>query len=311
MDVVHGLADLPQAPAALALGTFDGVHRGHRLLLAEAARVAGEQGGAAAAVTFEPHPLAVVAPPPEPFLLTTLEERLALLAATGLDLTVVIHFDEAFRRTGAEAWLELLQRTVRMRHLVCGPNYTFGRDRGGAVDLLQGWAARHAVSVHVVPPVHVGGTVVSSTLIRRLLRAGEVREAARYLGRWYALRGAVERGDGRGRRLGFPTANLAPPEDKLVPASGIYAALARTERGTYQAAVSIGTRPTFGPGALVVEAYLLDFQDELYGEAVELHFAHRLRDEIAFTSEAALIRQMHDDVAETARLLAHVEPPAP
>lgn len=312
MDVVHGLERVPRGRlTALALGTFDGVHRGHQALLPEAVRVAGEEGGQAAAMTFDPHPLTVIAPPPEPFLLTTLEERLALLGSFGLDLVVVLRFDEAFRRIGAEQWLDLLQRTVGMRHLVCGTSYTFGRDRGGTVDLLQRWAPGRDVRVHMVPPVHVGGVVVSSTLIRRLLRAGDVREAARYLGRWYALRGAVQHGDRRGRHLGFPTANLAPPEDKLVPASGIYAALARTERSGYRAAVSVGTRPTFGPGALVVEAYLLDFDGELYGESLELHFVHRLRDEIAFTSEGALIRQIRDDVAETARLLAHIEPPAP
>lgn len=310
MDVTYGLDALPQHPAVLALGTFDGVHRGHQALLTEAVRLAGEQGESAAAITFDPHPLAIIAPPPEPFLLTTLQERLARMEELDLNLAIVIRFDEAFRRTIAEAWLDLLRRTVGMRDLVCGSNYTFGRDRGGDVTLLQRWAGQHDVRVHVVPPVHIGGVVVSSTLIRRLLRAGEVREAARYLGRWYAVRGRVQRGDGRGRDLGFPTANLALPDDKLVPASGIYSALARTEGGMHHAAVSIGTRPTFGPGPQVVEAYMLAFSGDLYGQILELHFVHRLRDEIAFTSEDALVRQMRDDVAETARLLADLQPPS-
>jgi riboflavin kinase/FMN adenylyltransferase len=150
---------------------------------------------------------------------------------------------------------------------------------------------------------------VSSTLIRRLLRSGEVQEAARFLGRWYVVEGTVERGDARGRALGFPTANLALPDDKLIPAAGIYAAFAVTEAQQYQAAVSIGTRPTFGPGALTVEAYLMDFNGDLYGRTLALRFVQRLREEIAFTSEAALVRQIEDDVAETRRILPRAVPP--
>ena len=311
MDVVHGLDAFPrqQVPVALALGTFDGVHCGHQTLLQDAVRLAAERGGRAAALTFDPHPLTVIAPPPEPFLLTTIEERLRLLAGLGIDLAVVVRFDATLRQIDAAAWMAMLERRVGMADLVCGANYTFGRDRGGSVDLLRRWAEPRGIRVHVTPPVHVGGTLVSSTLIRRLLRAGDVREAARCLGRWYALRGAVARGDARGRRLGFPTANLAPPDEKLIPGSGIYAALAHTETHTHHAAVSVGTRPTFGPGATVVEAHLLEFLGELYGEILELHFVQRLRDEIAFTSAAALIRQMRVDIAETARLLAHADAP--
>jgi riboflavin kinase/FMN adenylyltransferase len=252
----------------------------------------------------------VIAPPPEPFLLTTIDERLHLLEPLGLAQAIVVRFDDALRRLPAQRWMELLEERVGMRHLVCGANYTFGRDRGGAVELLRAWAAPRSIRVHVTPPVHVGGTLVGSTLIRRLLRAGDVREAARCLGRWYALGGTVARGDARGRRLGIPTANLAPAEEKLIPGPGIYAAFARTEGGAFRAAVSIGTRPTFGPGAVVVEAHLLGFSGDLYGRALELHLVQRLRDEIAFTSEAALVRQMQDDVAETGRLLAGVPAPA-
>ncbi|MDP3703800.1 MAG: bifunctional riboflavin kinase/FAD synthetase, partial [Candidatus Omnitrophota bacterium] len=298
-----------RVPVVLGLGTFDGMHLGHQALLSEVVRIAVEQGGRAAAITFDPHPLAIIAPPPEPFLLTTIEERLRLIASLGIDLVVVIRFDAEFRQISAQEWMELLLRHVRMNDAVCGSNYTFGRDRGGTVELLRGWAEVKGVRVHVVPPVHVGGALVGSTLIRRLLRAGDVAEAARYLGRRYTLRGTVQRGDARGRSLGFPTANLAMPDEKLIPGTGIYAAMVRIERGIHQAAVSIGTRPTFGPGALVVEAYLLEFSGDLYGETLELHFVQRLRDELAFTSEAALIRQMREDVAEAARLLAHVERP--
>jgi riboflavin kinase/FMN adenylyltransferase len=310
MDVVHGFPPHPRepTPATIALGTFDGVHRGHQALLREAVRRAGDRGGPSAAVTFDPHPLQVIAPPPEPFLLTTLDERLDLLAACGLDLTYVIHFDDAFRRLDAREWVDLLHRRVGMAEVICGANYTYGRDRGGNVDLLRARAAVLGFAVHLAAQVHVGGVLVSSTLIRRLLRAGDVQEAARFLGRWYALEGLVERGDARGRSLGFPTANLAVPDEKLIPGAGIYAAFATTEGGLHQAAVSVGTRPTFGPGALTVEAYLLDFSGDLYGRRVSLRFARRLREEIAFTSEAALVRQIEEDVAETRRVLQGLPP---
>lgn len=297
------------APGALALGTFDGVHRGHTVLLAEALRRAAQRGLPGAALTFDPHPLQVIAPPPEPFLLTTLDERLELFGALGLAQVYVIPFDAATRQLSAEAWVNLLHGRIGMVELVCGANYTFGRDRAGNVERLRALAAARGVAVHVTPQVHVGGTLVSSTLIRRLLRSGDVQEAARFLGRWYSLEGTVQRGDARGRALGFPTANLAIAEDKLVPGPGIYAAFARTPGGEFQAAVSVGTRPTFGPGALTVEAHLLNFSGDLYGAAVRLRFVQRLREEIAFASAAALVRQIQDDVAETRRLLQRAVSP--
>jgi riboflavin kinase/FMN adenylyltransferase len=310
MDVLRGFAHQARVPPGiLALGTFDGVHRGHQALLGEAVRRAEERGTASAVLTFDPHPLQVIAPPPEPFLLTTLDERLELFDALGLTVAYVIPFDEALRRLNADEWVDLLQRWVGMAEMVCGANYTFGRDRGGTVALLQTLAATRGIAVHVPAQVHVGGTLVSSTLVRRLLRSGDVQEAGRFLGRWYAVEGPVGRGDARGRLLGFPTANLVIPEEKVIPAAGIYAAFAQTEAGSHLAAVSIGTRPTYGPGALTVEAHLLDFQSDLYGRRLRLAFVQRLRDEIAFTSEAALVRQIAEDVAETRRFLPGARPP--
>lgn len=303
MDVVRGFPRRPRTPGILALGTFDGVHRGHQVLLGDVVRRAAERGIPGAVLTFDPHPLQVIAPPPEPFLLTTLQERLDLFARLGLSVAYVIPFDDALRQLRADDWVDRLQAGIGMAEVVCGANYTFGRDRGGNVERLRSMAAARGFSVQIAPQVHVGGTLVSSTLIRRLLRGGDVQEAGRFLGRWYPLDGIVRRGDARGRTLGFPTANLDVPGEKLIPAAGIYAAFASTEAGTHHAAVSIGTRPTFGPGALTVEAHLLDFSDDLYGRTLRLRFVQRLRDEIAFTSEGALVRQMGEDVAETRRLL--------
>jgi riboflavin kinase/FMN adenylyltransferase len=310
MDVVRGFPQRAKTlGGVLALGTFDGVHRGHQALLGEAVRRASDRGTAAAVMTFDPHPLQVIAPPPEPFLLTTLDERLELLAASGLAAAYVIPFDAALRALSAEEWVDLLWDRIGMTEVISGANYTFGRDRGGTVSLLRALAGARGFSVHVPPQVHVGGTLVSSTLIRRLVRSGDVAEAGRFLGRWYALGGVVGRGDARGRTLGFPTANLTIPDEKLIPAAGIYAALAAAETGAYEAAVSIGTRPTYGPGALTVEAHLLDFAGDLYGQSLRIAFVQRLREEIAFTSEAALVRQIGEDVAETRRLLPRARPP--
>ncbi len=305
MEVIHGIDAFPtqRVPLVLALGTFDGVHRGHAALIEAAVRHAQEVGGRSVVLTFDPHPLQVIAPPPEPFLLTTLEERLHLLAGLGADLALVIHFDTTFRQISAGEWVDLLVHRVGITDVFSSVDHTFGRDRGGNVEFLRRRAQADRFTVHVVPPVHVGGTLVSSTLIRRLLRAGAVREAAPYLGRWYTLQGRVTAGAHRGKTLGFPTANLPPPTEKVLPALGTYAAFAQLERGLFDAAVSVGTQPTFGPGQLVVEAHLLDFSETLYGESLILHFVERLHDDIVFPSPEALRRQIEDDVAETRRLL--------
>lgn len=310
MEVIHGLESFSKqrVPIVLALGTFDGVHRGHRALIELAVAWAGEVGGRCAVVTFDPHPWQVIAPPAEPFLLTTLDERLSLLAGLGVDLTVVVKFTSEFRQHSPDAWIDLLVRQTAMAGVVCGPNYTFGHDRAGTVGGLQALAARRGFEVRVAPHITVGGTLVSSSAIRAAIRTGRVRQAADLLGRWYTIRGEVIPGDERGRALGFPTANMSPPQDKVCPAQGIYAAFARTGGSAYPAAVSIGTRPTFGAGRLVVEAFLLDYGGDLYGRPLEVHFVQRLRDEQAFPSVEALVQQMHADVAEARAILAEVTP---
>ncbi|MBI2201147.1 MAG: hypothetical protein HYU43_04320, partial [Armatimonadetes bacterium] len=192
---------------------------------------------------------------------------------------------------------------TRLTEAVCGPSYTFGRDRTGDAGMLLHVGRGRGVAVHIVQPVKIEGTIVSSSVIRRLLREGGVRDAARLLGRWYGIQGAVVQGEGRGRSLGFPTANLMLPGQKITPAAGIYAAFSRTPAGVHRAAVSIGTRPTFGPGRLVIEAHLLDVSEDLYGAEIELYFVDRLRDEMTFASVDELVRQMHDDISQTRRLL--------
>lgn len=309
MEVIHGLGNFPKqrVPVVVALGTFDGLHVGHQALLALAVERARAVGGRSVVFTFDPHPRSVLAAPVDGFLLTTLDERLELFSALGADLAVVIPFNETFRRTPAETWVSHLVSTTAMVEVVCGVNYVFGHDRSGNAALLRRLGDRYGFQLRTAAPVEVDGAPVSSTRIRDALRAGGVTDAARLLGRWYALRGTVVRGDGRGHTLGYPTANLSVPTGKLIPALGVYAGYARCGAGEYQAAMSIGVRPTFGHGPLVVEAYLLRFTGTLYEMPLELHLAARLHDELTFSSPADLIKQIDADVAAVPQALAEAE----
>lgn len=304
MEVINGLESFPRqrVPVVVALGTFDGVHIGHQALIRRALDRARVIGGRGVVLTFDPHPLQVIAPPAEPFLLTTLRERLQLFADLGVDISVVVRFDPALQQMPPDRWIAMLVEHIRLAEAVCGPNYTFGHGRMGTVAALVDEGHDHGFVVQVVPPTEIDGITVSSTVIRTLLRKGDVRRAGRLLGRWYGIRGTVVRGDGRGVELGFPTANLRPPTDKVTPAQGIYAGFARGPSGMGQAAMSVGTRPTFGPGQLLVEAHLIDVSVDLYGAEIDLYFVERLRDELKFGSIEELIRQMHADV-EQARVV--------
>lgn len=313
MEVIHGLEEFPaqRVPLVLALGTFDGVHLGHQALIATARERARALSGRCAVLTFDPHPRTILAPDSGPILLTTLPERLALLAGLAVDLALVLRFDDTLRNIPAALWIDRLAAHVRMTEVVCGPNYSFGRDRRGNAALLQALSAERGFRVRVVDPVEIDGAPVSSSRLRDVIRMGRVGEAARLLGRWYAVRGTVVRGEARGRALGYPTANLEPPAGKLLPGTGIYAAFARAAAAVHHAAVSIGTRPTFGPGTLRVEAYLLDYDGDLYGQPLEVHFVDRLRDELAFPSVADLVRQMTADVTAASHVLTQVSPAGP
>lgn len=309
MNVVFGLeAFRASARVAAALGTFDGLHRGHRAVIDCLRDVAGRTGVQAVALTFDPHPLAVIAPPAEPFLLSTLDERVTLFAAAGLDALVVVRFDHALRQLPAERWLDRLAVSLRPVHLVVSSTHAFGYDRQGTPELLDRWARERGIGLTVVPPVRVDGVVISSSGVRGLLRAGDVRAAAAWLGRWYTVRGRVVPGDRRGRLLGVPTANLDVPPLKVVPARGIYAAYATVAGSTYGAAVSVGVRPTFGEGRLVVEVHLLGVELDLYGQTLEVAFVERLRDEVQFPDAEALKAQMALDLRDAAAALEAVDP---
>lgn len=307
MRRIFGLADWPKDVRApvLALGTFDGVHLGHHRVIGLAVERARARGSPAAALTFEPHPLEVLRPGHEPVLLSTIAERLEQFEALGLDLGLVLPFDDAFSRISAAAWLDdVLRGRLDAREIVAGSSYTFGFRREGTARRLEAWGRGADVPVHLVPAVLVGGEPVSSSRIRAVLREGLVEDAARLLGRRYRLSGRVVRGEGRGRTIGVPTANLAPEPRKVIPAHGVYATFATLGGRRYAGATNIGTRPTFGGGgALSIETFLLDFDGECTGEPMALEFVRRIRDERAFPDAAALTRQIGDDVAAVRQLL--------
>jgi riboflavin kinase/FMN adenylyltransferase len=305
VNVVGGLeAFRPRGrPVLAALGTFDGFHRGHQAVVARLREEAARAGGEAVALTFDPHPLTVIAPPTEPFLLSTLEERVGFFAEAGVDTLVVVRFDQALRALSASEWLDRLHTRLGVRHLVVSSTHAFGRDRQGTPALLEAWSRERGVGLTVVAPVRDGGEVISSSGIRARLREGDVRTAASWLGRWYVVGGPVVSGDRRGRQLGVPTANVQVPPVKVLPGRGVYAAYATVEGTTYRAAVNVGVRPTFGDGALAVEAHLLDAELDLYGRVLGVAFVRRLRDEVRFPSVDTLKAQMAEDLAAAARVL--------
>ena len=316
-DVGH---ESPAGGTVVTIGAFDGVHLGHRRLIARVRAAAGEIGALAVVVTFDRHPASVVRPGSAPLLLTDLTQKLSLLAAAGTDLTVVLHFDTQRAAEPAEDFVaEVLVGCLNARAVVVGHDFHFGRNREGDVPLLQRMGARLGFDVTGIRLFRAGpGTgsereadAISSTRIRRLVAAGDVGAAAHLLGRWYQLRGIVGHGDKRGRELGFPTANLEVDREMQLPADGVYAGWYLRPDGTrHQTAVSVGRQPTFfesRPYSLV-EAHLLDFQGDLYDEMGTVELVAQLRGQVKFVSVEALIDQMTVDVAQTRRALAGASP---
>ena len=287
----------------LAIGVFDGVHLGHRALIAHLARGARQAAATAVAATFDPLPIQVLAPGAPASALSDVSDRVKLLRDAGADRVVVFRFDPAFANLSADGFIDRVRGACDVRRIVVGPDFHFGRRAEGDVEKLRALGQRIGFVVDVVSPIEVDGAIVSSTRIRNLLLAGDVEAAARLLGRPYSLRGRVVHGAKRGRALGFPTINLALPKERLLPRDGIYAMWAEMGEGRFKAAASLGVRPTFGGGERVLEAYLLDYSGELYGEEVEVAFVKRLRDEIAFASPAELSAQIARDVEDTRRAL--------
>jgi riboflavin kinase/FMN adenylyltransferase len=279
---------------SVAVGTFDGVHLGHREVIR----------GSDSVLTFDPHPVSVVAPAHTPKLLTTLTRKADLVAELGVAELIVIPFDAAFAACSAAEFIDdVLVRALNAKQVAIGENFRFGHKAQGDPPLL-GADTRFRTVVH--PLLEVDGEIVSSSHIRGLVLAGEVAEANRLLGASFQLSGTVVHGDERGRELGFPTANLVPDEALVCPGHGVYACIAENDAfGERAAAVSIGVRPTFNTGrGELIEAYILDFAGDLYASELRLNFLDRLRGERRFEDPAALIDQMHHDVQRTREIVA-------
>ncbi len=312
MIVVEHPEDLPpdDRPAFLAIGVFDGVHLGHQRLLRALTSRAREAGARSLAMTFHPHPGAVLDPANAPALLTPLDERERLIAAQGVEALVVLPFTAELAHVPAEEFAAgWLAGRIRPASVFVGYNFTFGHRGRGTPDVLARLGAELGFSVEVIPPVRIDGRAVSSTDIRRAVREGRLAAAARALGRPYSLAGKVVPGDGRGRALGLPTANLAVPDGLCWPAAGVYAVQVDVGEGRLHPGVAnIGWRPTFGgrpgEGREVLEVHLFDFSGNLYGRALRVAFVARLREERRFPSAAALRAQVAEDAAAARRLLA-------
>jgi riboflavin kinase/FMN adenylyltransferase len=320
MEVSTDLASFrpPESGTAVTIGAYDGVHLGHKGVLREVRRRAALRGLPTVVVTFDRHPATVVRPESAPKLLTDLEQRLELLAATGdVDHVVVLRFDEARSKEEAGDFVvEVMADGLRARLVVVGEDFHFGRGRRGNVALLREMGGRLGFEVAGLQLFADDrlGTAVSSTAVRQLVAAGDVAAAGDLLGRPYELRGTVVTGDGRGKDLGFPTANVEVSAGILVPGEGIYAGWYERPGGdVHAAAASVGRRPTFVQAAAtpVVEAYLLDFDGDLYGEAARLRFVSRLRGEERFESADALVAQMAHDVESARAALSATSEPDP
>ncbi|MGH9788613.1 MAG: bifunctional riboflavin kinase/FAD synthetase, partial [Candidatus Acidiferrales bacterium] len=303
MRVLHGFDSLtePFPAPVVTIGNFDGVHLGHRAILDRVVVEARARQGAALVLSFDPHPSRVLAPDRAPRLLTTPEQKLALLETAGIEAIVFAPFTLEFSRLSPQKFVEqVLHRRLGAAAVCIGANFRFGHRQAGDAALLAALAKQLGIAVHVVEPVVVQGEVASSSTIRRLVSEGDVRAAARLLGRPFALTGGVQRGEGRGRQLGFPTLNFVP-EQECLPPNGVYVTETVASGRAHPSATNVGIRPTFDGQRLLVESHLLDFSDSLQPARLEVHFHDRLRDEMRFPSADALKAQIADDVARARR----------
>ncbi len=289
--------------SALTIGVFDGGHRGHRHLITKLAQRARAEGLLSGVVTFRNHPASVLRSDFKPRYLTSLEDRVALIRELGIDLVAVVTFDQDLANLSAKEFALRLKGHLRMRGLMVGPDFAMGHAREGSTETLAAMGQELGFWVEVVDLLAQGGKPIKSTAIRGALAQGDVTVVRELLGRDFSLTGTVATGERRGRTLGFPTANLETPEDMATPGDGIYATRAVVGNRVYMAATSIGVRPTFGEGRRTIEAFLLDFDGDLYGQEVRLEFVRRLRDEIKYDTMEALLEQVDKDVAETRMIL--------
>jgi riboflavin kinase/FMN adenylyltransferase len=306
VDIFHGLGSLPlpDGPRVVTVGFFDGVHRGHREVLLTVVGRARELGARSVAITFDRHPREVLSPGSEPRLLTSVDRKAELIGEAGIDELVVLPFDRDFSMIAAEDFVrDVLADGVHAVHAAMGANFTFGFRAIGTMGNLPVLGAPFGLSVETVGLLEIGGRIVSSTSIREALASGDLDWPAIALGRRFVLDGEVVTGHGRGRGLGYPTANLRTWPRLLLPGNGIYAGIAQHAGRRYRAAIDCGTNPTFGVEPLHVEAFLLRFDGELPGEPLAIEFWARLRDEVRYDAVEELVAAIEADVGRTQALV--------
>jgi riboflavin kinase/FMN adenylyltransferase len=311
MRIEEGLEALPldDRPCVVTVGFFDGVHLGHQAVLARTVDSARERGVRSVAVTFDRHPREILSPGSEPRLLTTVARKASIVEATGVDVLVVLPFTSDFSRVPAEAFVrDVLVDGLHAVHAVMGANFTFGHRALGTVENLPVLGEPYGLSAEGVELIDLGGRAVSSSSVREALAAGDLDWPLRALGRRFVLDGEVVSGHGRGKGLGYPTANLRTWPRLLLPGQGIYAGVAEHRGGRHVAAIDVGTNPTFGTEPLHVEAFLLDFEDDsLLADHLAVEFWARLRDEVKYDSVEALVAAITDDVERTRALVPPTE----
>lgn len=297
--------------SAITIGSFDGVHLGHQKIIRSVVEHAHQNVSAAVVVTFFPHPSKVLRKIEAPFYLNTIEEKTEALKNLGVDAVETITFSPQFARTPAEKFIRDLHNRLKFSKLIVGSDFKMGADRRGDINLISKMGAELGYEVQAVSVKQQDGNIISSSRIRDFLRKGELRQANQLLGRWYELRGAIVHGDGRGKHIGIPTANIAVWPEKLIPSTGVYAAFSEIEGRSYNSVVNIGHRPTFyQPGAeQTVEVHILQFNQDIYGKQMILKLVERIRSERKFSSAEELMQQIETDIQQSKEILAHATSP--
>lgn len=293
----------------LTVGTFDGVHLGHQFIIRELKRHAAKRGAQTTVVTFDPHPQLVLESPTKPDLqiLTTTEEKINILQGLDIDQVIVIEFTRDFSKTTSDGFVrDTLVDKIGLSEIVVGHDHAFGRNRAGDIETLRSIGKDLKFTVDNLPAYEVHGVVVSSSKIRKLLKAGKIREANQLLGRNHAYTGVVISGDGRGRTLSFATANVeASSKEKLLPSDGVYAVYVEVNGRKLKGMMNIGHRPTFNSLQHVAEVHIIDFDENIYGQKLEIQFVDRIRDEFKFRNSAQLIQQLREDKEKSLHILSH------
>lgn len=304
MRIIRGTNKIKNLKSpVLALGNFDGVHLGHQALLKKAIGRAGETGGDSVVLTFDPHPVKVLAPEKYLPLITPIEKKIKLMEELGFSAVICAEFNLDFANLHPRKFVnDIIIEEIGAKEVVVGFNYAFGKGREGGIDFLRGLAGDYGFKLHVVEPVTTGGVVVSSSKVREAIWTGKAGLATTLLGRPYDMEGVVVAGNKRGRTLGFPTANIRT-NGELFPKSGVYAAVLVLKGERYKAVANVGNHPTFPDDPFSVEAHIFDFNSDIYGEKVDLLFIERIRDDMAFPTPAALVEKIRHDVLKAKEIL--------